>query len=301
MYIALVVEHPTWSQELHSRLTERGHRVLDIRVGDYSWAASERPPAIDVWVNRINTMPSRPESAVAAMASARNLLAWLQMHGCRVMNGLLAYQLGASKAAQAALFQRVGANAPPTVAVQCAADAASGAERLGFPVVFKPNAGGSGRGVERYESRAALDAGIEAGQLDFGPDGTAVVQKAVDSADGCIYRIEVLDSQILYSTRQPLVDGVFNYCAIDGCATEAEEPALELTAADPGAAAHAIRATGLAGADLASAEYLLDADTGAPVFIDFNPYSNLIEGFDDELGFSPLDRLADTIENRAAS
>ena len=299
MDIALVVEHPTWSQELRGLLVERGHRVLDIRVGEYSWEASGRPPPVDVWVNRVNTMPSQPESAVAAMSSARNLLAWLEMGDCCVMNGLLAYQIGASKAAQAALFRRVGAEAPPTVAVQCAADAAAGAERLGFPVVFKPNAGGSGRGVGRYESRAALDAGIEAGQLDFGPDGTAVVQRAVDSADGRIYRVEVLDSQVLYSTCQRLVDGVFNYCAI-GRRAAAAEPALELAEADPGAAAHAVAASGLAEADLASAEYLLDAGSGAPVFIDFNPYSNLISGFDDELGFSPLDRLADAIENRAS-
>ncbi len=296
--IALIFEHPTWSQGLRSRLVERGHEVLEIDVGDFRWEVSGRPPAVDVWVNRINTMPSRPGSAAAAMSSARNILAWLELHECCVVNGLLAYQIGASKAAQAALFCRAGAEAPQTIAVQCGAGAAAAAGGLGFPVVLKPNAGGSGRGVQRYESRRQLHEAIHAGRLDFGPDGTAVVQKAVDSADGYIYRIEILDSQVLYCARQRLVGGVFNYCAIDGLAA-AGEPALELADADAGAAARAVCAAGLAEADFASAEYLLDADTGAPVFIDFNPYSNLITGFDDELGFCPLDRLADAIESRA--
>ena len=147
---------------------------------------------------------------------------------------------------------------------------------------------------------------VDVGRLVSGvwePSGTAGdVDPSTDRighADGCICRVEVLDSQVLYSTCQRLVDGVFNYCAI-GRRAAAAEPALELAEADPGAAAHAVAAAGLAEADLASAEYLLDAGSGAPVFIDFNPYSNLISGFDDELGFSPLDRLADAIENRAS-
>ena len=53
---------------------------------------------------------------------------------------------------------------------------------LRFPLIVKPNVGGSGALIERFDSRADLEARSAA--LDLGPDGTALVQEFVESEGG---------------------------------------------------------------------------------------------------------------------
>lgn len=295
MEIGLIYEHPTWSQHMIDLLRSRGHTVRELGVASHSWDASADPPQCDVWVNRINAMPSDPLTATVTMSSARNLMTWLATHGCNVMNGARAHQLGASKIAQAALFRRAGLVAPATLPIRSPEEAFRAASIVGFPVVTKPNAGGSGRGVQRYDSPGELRAAIDRGSVDLGPDHTAIVQPWIESADGGLYRIEMIDGELLYTTRQDLVDGWFNYCAADGCSTSGTG-AIDLCSPAPDVIAGARRVALVAEASMGSVEYIVDATTGSPTFVDFNPFSNLVSGMDAQLGFSPTERMVEAIE-----
>src|SRR5207253_4924087 len=88
------------------------------------------------------------------------------------------------------------------------------------PLVVKPNVGGSGAGIVRFDTPDTLRAGLDA--LSFGPDGTALVQEYIEPAEGAIVRVEVLDGRALYAiriVREASRD--FNLCPADICQTPA--------------------------------------------------------------------------------
>ncbi len=290
--IGFIYEHPTWTQHIVEAIRDRGVHVLTVDVGMHRWRTDDVPPVVDIWVNRVNSMPStgRGPSVVAATGQ---LLAWLELRGQPVINGAATHRLGSSKALQGALFARLGMDAPAGVVVGRPADAVAAAESIGFPVLIKPNVGGSGVGIRRFDTSAELAGAIAAGSVDLGVDGTGVVQRMIESADGLVYRYELLGAEVLYVTAQPLSTDGFNYCAVDG--SGAEESALHLVEADEHVAADAASFMTAAGADVGSVEFILDAATGRPSYFDFNPYSNFIDGFDDQLGFDPTERYIDFV------
>ncbi len=294
MRVALLYEHPTWSIQLVTRMRARGIDVTPIDVGALSGSRAAMGGDFDVWANRVNTMPSagRPPSIVA---STTRLLLSLEARGERVFNGALTFALGGSKAAQAELFGHLGLHTPSTIAVQHADDLRAAADELGFPILSKPNIGGSGAGIARYDTSEEVDAGIESGQVDLGLDGTGVVQRVINSADGFVHRIEMLCGELFYASRQPIQEGVFNYCAADGCAVAGGADSIEIVDPATDLVGHAAEIMRAASADVGSVEYLVDADGGRPCFYDFNPYSNFITGHGHQLGFDPIDRYIDAI------
>src|SRR5207245_9974209 len=81
------------------------------------------------------------------------------------------------------------------------AAAAAAAEGLEFPIVVKPNVGGSGAGVQRLDNPAQLGAAAATGSLELGPDRTALVQEFIPTEEGRITRVEVLGGRFLYAIR----------------------------------------------------------------------------------------------------
>ena len=210
-----------------------------------------------------------------------------------MVNGSITHRIGGSKAAQAALFRQLGLGTPATAGIFRPSDATAAAQQIGFPVLTKPNVGGSGTGIARYDSAQQLAAAIQADAVDLGIDGTGVVQQVINSDDGRIYRVEMLGSDLFYGTTQQLQAGTFNYCAADGCAIEQDGDAIQLFTPPVTVVEAAARVMTAASTQVGGVEYILDADTGQPSFFDFNPYSNFVTGFDNELGFNPIDRYLD--------
>lgn len=295
MRIALLIEHPTWSNHLIKRALDRGIDLVPVCVAEPVAIEAALATGADLWVNRINAMPSagRPASVVAAAA---HLLLRLELSGAQVVNGVRCHAIGASKAAQAELFAACGVATPATVAIHTSSDAGKAAALVGFPLLTKPNVGGSGSGIAYYGSPSELTDAVAHNTIDLGIDGTAVVQQAISSADGMVYRVEMLGPNLFYGTRQLQQSGSFNYCAADGCSLddnngntiELYEPPADVV----GAVADMLR---LSDSLVGGAEYLIDAATGAPTFYDFNPYSNFVTGLDDQLGFNPIDRYLDFV------
>lgn len=291
MKVGFLYEHPTWTRSLVEAIRARGIDIEPIDVATYRWRADQRPPTFDRWINRVNSMPSLGRSSSVVAATAQ-LLAWLEMHDQFVINGAAVHRIGSSKAAQGALFSKLGMHTPASVSIADPADAAAAAEMLRLPVLTKPNVGGSGVGIQRFDRADDLAA---ASNVDLGMDGTGVVQQVIESADGFVYRVEMLGADVLYVTAQPLSTDGFNYCAVDGGAAENSGTTVQLVEPTASVARQAAEFMAAAQADVGSVEYMIDAATGGPCFFDFNPYSNFIEGFDDELGFNPIERYIDFV------
>jgi hypothetical protein len=292
MRIALLYEHPSWSRDLIERARQRQFDLTPLDVNEFDFSAMTVGDGFDLWANRVNAMPStgRPPSIVAATG---HILTALELRGHRVVNGSTTHRIGGSKAAQAALFAQLGLGTPATIGIFRADDAVAAANQLGFPILTKPNVGGSGNGIMRHDTSHDLQAVLAAGDIDLGIDGTGVVQRIIESTDNMIYRVEMLGQTFFYGTKQRLRPNAFNYCAADGCAVEPGATAIEVFTPSAAIIDSAARVMAAADTQVGGVEYILDATTNEPSFYDFNPYSNFITGFDATLGFNPIDRYLD--------
>ena len=157
--------------------------------------------------------------------------------------------------------------------------------------------GGSGSGIVRFDNATELDQAVLDDAIDLGIDGTGLVQKVIESADGLIHRVEMLGTGFFYGTEQALQADAFNYCAADGCSVG--EDAIQLFTPPSEIVEQAAAVMIGASTDVGGVEYIIDASTGEPTFYDFNPYSNFLAGQDDGLGFNPIDRYLDFVHNQA--
>ena len=75
----------------------------------------------------------------------------LERRGVRVINGLKAFRTELSKAAQCR-FSIARPASPKARVIHRASQALAAAEGLRWPIVVKPNIGGSGAGVKRFDT-----------------------------------------------------------------------------------------------------------------------------------------------------
>ena len=301
MNIAFLYEHPSWSDILLEAFDREAIALKKINVAELSFATQmQGNKQFDLAINRVNIMPSegrKPEVVFQTL----HYLGWLELCGVRVVNGARAHFIGASKAMQNGIFSSLGLNCPRAIAFYRPEDAISAAEEIGYPVIIKPNLGGSGAGVAKYDNEADLKSAIKIKALDLGVDRTGIVQEYIES-DGFVYRVEILGDQLFYSIRQPIQEGSFNYCAADGCAADAvpeeeskdfdfcvlgEEPRIEVYQPGQAVVDNVVKIVNHCDADVGGVEFLIDKKTGLPCYYDFNPYSNFVSDGESLLGFSP--------------
>jgi len=88
-----------------------------------------------------------------------NYLAHLEAKGVRVVNGYRCFTHEISKALQLSNLESLGLPYPKARVINHPSQALDAAEAIGYPVVIKPNIGGSGAGIERFNSQNELRAG----------------------------------------------------------------------------------------------------------------------------------------------
>ena len=307
--IGILDEHPDWSARLIGELTRRGLPWEKIDHSNHAFDPRDRRRAYSVIVNR--TSPSshtRGHAGVLFYAEA--LLAHAESLGIPVVNPVTAYRFEKSKALQLGLFERLGVRYPRAVVVNHRDQVPAALDRVRFPLVVKPNVGGSGAGIVRFGTRKELVARLDS--LDLGPDGTALVQEYIESEDGAIVRIEVLDGRYLYAIRiVRQADAGFNLCPADICQSPlATAPAADLAAcpveARPGLSVSAvdapaeavetvIRLARAASIDVGGVEYLVSKADGHIYYYDVNATSNFVANAPAVLGFDPTVRFVDYI------
>jgi hypothetical protein len=299
--VGILYEHPQWFLPLFAELEGRGIPFERIQADSLLFDPAELEPRYSLVVNRMS--PSAwTRGHERALLSTLHYLAYLDQTGTPVLNGHDAYLVELSKARQISLLARLGIEHPRTRVLDDPTRAVEAARELEFPVVVKPNVGGSGAGITSY---ASLDE-LAAAEIVLGVDGTALVQEQLPAEGDSIVRIEILDGRFLYAIRLLLLPGSFNlcpadYCELPGVADGVSGRALPVERYDPPAEAveDAVRIVEAAGMDLGGVEYLVNARTGKATFYDVNALSNFVANAPEVIGFDPFVQLVDLIAERA--
>src|SRR5256885_16178896 len=149
--IAILDEHQEWSSGL---MAELGHRRLPSDTIDASspaWPPRDRSRRYSVVVNRTSPSSHR-RGHDNVLFYAEPLLAYWQGLGIPVINPVAAWRFEKSKALQIDLFERLGVRYPRTIVLNHREQTAKATGRFRFHVLLKPNIGGSGAGIVRFDS-----------------------------------------------------------------------------------------------------------------------------------------------------
>src|SRR5207302_1920371 len=214
--IAIYYEHPDWFRPLFQQLDERGANWLKIEARHHYYDAASPEREYSLLFNRMS--PSAWQRGLAhGIFYTLNYLAHLEAQGVRVVNGYRCFAHETSKALQLSNLEKLGLPYPKARIINHPSQALAAAEAIGYPVVLKPNIGGSGAGIERFSSPDQLRAAVEANRLYFGIDSTALVQEAFAARGGMITRVEVLGGKYLYAIQIHTTGESFNLCPADIC------------------------------------------------------------------------------------
>ncbi len=305
--IAVFYEHPTWFVPLFAALERRNVPYEKIFVPDHAFDPSLPELPYAIIVNRMSAQPSGGSHSQIVLY-VKQYLAYLERIGMRVINGYQSYEIGTSKALQVTLLQALGLPFPQTRVIHRAEQALKAAEAVGYPVLFKPNIGGSGTGIQLFTAPKELEAAVIQEALDFGIDHTALIQEYLTAEDNAIIRVEILNGDYLYAIRLPMKADNFNYCPADGCNIdtfnhcpvgkgESPRPSTDIeTYSPPPDVVEAVkRIVAASSADLGGVEYLIDAASGRIYYYDINPLSNFVANAPQVVGFDPVENFIDFI------
>ncbi|GEA52226.1 glutathione synthase [Vibrio inusitatus NBRC 102082] len=145
---------------------------------------------------------------------------WLGLNKATVVNGNGVIDLEVCKISQYAALQQEGIATPKTQAVVGADFIVSAAEKFNtWPLIIKPNRGGKGLGVEKFNSLDDVKLGLRRLKADSPLDGIWLLQEYVKSTEPYIVRCEYVGGKFLYAVKVS-TEGGFELCPADGCSIE---------------------------------------------------------------------------------
>ncbi|WP_158825951.1 ATP-grasp domain-containing protein [Mucilaginibacter lacusdianchii] len=310
---AIFHEHPDWFKPLFAELEKRGIPYQSIDPTQHQFAIEEKAPQFALFFNRMS--PSAYlRDGIQGTFYTLNYLKHLELHGVRVINGYRAFTYETSKALQLILLQQLGIKYPKSRVVNHVSQIESATEGLRFPIVVKANIGGSGAGIEKFNSVEEVREAIKNNQIDFGVDHTALVQEFIPARGGYITRVETLGGKYLYAIRVYTTGESFNLCPADicqttagtelvrnACALDAPKNGLKVENYTPSAEVIKNIETIVqqSGIDVGGIEYIIDDRDGEIYYYDVNALSNFVADAVNVIGFNPHERLVDFLEQEA--
>ncbi len=306
--IGVYYEHPEWFRPLFAALDERGLKYEKIEATNHFYNPGEISK-YSLFFNRMSASAYLRGNGNTIFYT-RGLLASLENAGVRVINGYNAFQIEISKALQTSLFSSLGVKFPKTRVVNSTNQIIAASADLRFPVIVKPNIGGRGAGIVKFDSPRELEAAIENNLIDLGIDATLLIQEFVPKTGAHINRVETLDGKFLYALKIYPQGENFNLCPAEVCLTENAPPSAEICPVDapqkglkiesftpPKAIIETVeRIVGAAKIDVGGVEYLTDERTGDTFFYDINALSNFVADAENIIGFDPHKRLVDFLQ-----
>ena len=216
-HIHVIHENSAWLEPLADALDAQAlpwrDWFLDRGMFDLS-----RPPPEGVFYNRMSASSHTRDHRYAAELTAV-VLAWLEQHGRRVINGSRALDLEISKARQYAALEAAAIRTPATVLVAGNELLMAAAQRhfAAGAFILKPNRGGKGLGVRLFYTVDALGDYIDG--LDYEPpvDGLHLLQEYVRAPVPLITRAEFVGGRFMYAVEVDTSAG-FELCPADACA-----------------------------------------------------------------------------------
>ena len=179
-----------------------------------------------------------------------------------------------------------------------------------FPVLIKPNCGGSGAGIQKFENADQLKVAVDSDEISLPTNQLFILQEFIQPRDGHIVRMETINGKLAYAMKV-FTDGSFNLCPSDGCDIDRSPSPLpkedlgycpsntdsgvrfELYENPPADVVNAVeRIVAFAGMECGGIEYTVGKD-GHWYIYDINPLSILRSSFIDEYGVDGWGMLAD--------
>ena len=297
--IHVIHENTAWLEPLAAALDRQRlpwrDWFLDRGVFDLS-----RPPPEGVFYNRMSASSHTRDHRYAAELTA-SVLAWLERHGRRAINGSRALDLEISKARQYAALEKADIRTPDTVLV-AGKELLVEAARQHFgdgPFILKPNRGGKGLGVRLLKSPGALGDHLDSPDYQPPVDGLHLLQQYVRAPLPLITRAEFVGGQFMYAVEVDTSDG-FELCPADVCVVgdafcpAGEQPRAKFTIVDDiDAKLRSRYETFLAKNDIevAGIEFVTDAAGTAHTY-DVNTNTNYNPDAEARAGRSGMDTLA---------
>lgn len=304
--IGILYEHPQWFIPLFAELDRRGVDYVGIDASDSAFDPEGSGRKFRLLVNRMS--PSAwTRGNGHAIAKTRQYLDHLEGTGTSVINGLRAFEYEISKIRQLNLLADLGVRFPAGRPVKDASEVVDASDGLQFPVLVKPDLGGSGAGIRSFASLEELETAVRSGSWNgLSVDDPVLIQEHLPAQGDSIVRVEILDGDFLYAIRLQLLPGTFNlcpadYCDLPGIADGVSGRGLPVEGYDPPGEVieDAKRIIAAAGMDLGGVEYLVNARDGQPYFYDINALSNFVADAPNVIGFDPFVNLVDFIIDRA--
>jgi hypothetical protein len=290
--LAIYYEHPVWFEPLFKVLDQRGIAWARLQIQDHIWDPTTLAAPAPVVFNRLAMSSFLRQSEHAIYHTLAAMAHW-ELAGARVLNGSAALNIDISKARQLSVFRSLGLAVPRTRVVHRRADLMLAAEQIGFPVILKPNVGGSGSGVTRYETAAELREQVAAGGIPVGVDGVILVQEYVPARRAQVIRCETLNGRFLYAITLNGAGSTFDLCPADVCMVD--KPTITIEAFHPAAdIVQAVESVARAARlDVGGIEYMVDDRDGVVKFYDINALSNFVAQPMNVLGWDPHEKLVD--------
>jgi D-Ala-D-Ala ligase-like protein len=240
-------------------------------------------------------------------------LAHLEQMGTRVVNGSQAFRNETSKALQLSLLQSLGLPYPRSVVINHASEAPGAARGMRFPVVVKPNIGGSGVGIVKFDTTEQLTTAAHEEAFNLGLDSVGIVQEFIPARGGHIVRVETIGFKYLYGIKVITSGETFDLCPMDICKTsdgadlkttcviEGAKTGLRVEGYQPPpevitAIERIFRETTI---EVGGAEYMVDDRDGQLYYYDINALSNFVADGLRVVGFDPFERLVDYLIQEA--
>ena len=289
--LAVLYEHPEWQKPLFSALDRRGLSYVAVDLKKAAFSDADEPLAPLYFIQASPSAYVRGNTRAVPYALA--YLRALQVRRIRVLNGADAFSLELSKTAQAALLRQLRIPAPQVWTFNDLDALRSRAHEIRFPVLLKPEQGGSGARIVLINSLEEIETLLEQQPEHWLPDNLLLLQEYLDTdpAKG-IVRMEFLGGELLYAMRV-ISNGRFNLCPSPTCNADAGKveffPYKEVP---PQAVAWGKRIVSAGNLDVAGIEYLETRD-GRLMVYDVNANSNLRPSVAQAFGFDPFERVVD--------
>jgi RimK-like ATP-grasp domain len=313
--IAIYYEQQHWFKPLFAELDRRGTSYVKLTAVDHAYAIEDHPEQrFSLVMNRMSPSAWNRDHGDCIFYTL-GFLDHLERRGVRVINGLRAFRTELSKAAQLSMLDSLGLPFPKARVIHRASQAVAAGEGLRWPIVVKPNIGGSGAGVKRFDTPEVLVQAATANELAFGMDSAALVQEFIPARDSHIVRVEVLNGKYLYAIKVHITGETFDLCPADICKTtggvELDRAACPVDAPKTGISVEGFeppdeviadveRIMSHAGIELGGVEYITDNRDGQRLYYDINALSNFVADGPRVIGFDPFVKLVDWLEAEAA-
>ncbi|MFU8785483.1 ATP-grasp domain-containing protein [Aliidiomarina sp.] len=216
--IVVIHENNEWLVPLREAFAKRGVTAQEWFLDTGVVPFTEQPNDA-VYYNRMSAS-SHTRGHRFAPELTRAVLTWLEGYQRTVVNNSSVLALEVCKISQYAALQRAGLQVPKTHAVVGMPHILAAAEAFNqWPLILKPNRGGKGLGVQRFNKLAELSAYLERDDLEEPLDGIWLLQEYIQPKQPFITRAEFIGQKFLYTVQVNTEDG-FELCPADNCSIE---------------------------------------------------------------------------------